>query len=210
MTKKGVWILFASLAIIIGTYPAVYLFIGRKFGLLNSKSAELLASPTWNIAFYTHIVLGGIALLVGWTQFSSSIRKNKLALHRTLGKVYVIAVLLSSTAAIYISFFANGGFIPSLGFFLLGVIWLSTTLMAFINIRNKQIERHQKMMIYSYAACFAAVTLRLWLPLLLKITGSFIIAYSIVAWLCWVPNLLVAYLIVRRIEPKEHITAQPL
>ena len=58
-------------------------------------------------------------------------------------------------------------------------------------------------MIYSYAACFAAVTLRIWLPILLKIFGDFIIAYSIVAWLCWVPNIIVANLIVRKTGPYQ-------
>jgi fatty acid desaturase len=72
--------------------------------------------------------------------------------------------------------------------------------MAFVNIKNKKIEKHQKMMIYSYAACFAAVTLRIWLPLLIIVFGSFITAYTIVAWLCWVPNLIVAILITRRLE----------
>jgi len=67
--------------------------------------------------------------------------------------------------------------------------------MAYINIRNKRVEQHQKMMIYSYAACFAAVTLRIWLPLLVMGIGNFTIAYTIVAWLCWVPNLFVAYLL---------------
>jgi hypothetical protein len=58
------------------------------------------------------------------------------------------------------------------------------------------------MMIYSYAACFAAVTLRIWLPLLISITGDFFIAYPIVAWLCWVPNLIVANLIVKSMVPQ--------
>lgn len=88
--------------------------------------------------------------------------------------------------------------IPSSGFVSLGVIWFSTTLWAYLLIRKRRIDQHQKMMIYSYAACFAAVTLRLWLPILIPIFGDFIIAYKIVAWLCWVPNMAVAYLITRK------------
>jgi len=38
-----------------------------------------------------------------------------------------------------------------------------------------------------------AVTLRLWLPLLTIALGAFIPAYRIVAWLCWVPNMVFAY-----------------
>jgi len=53
-------------------------------------------------------------------------------------------------------------------------------------------------MIYSYAECFAAVTLRIWLPLLTLVLGEFLTAYRIVAWLCWVPNILFAYIWGRR------------
>lgn len=50
-------------------------------------------------------------------------------------------------------------------------------------------------MVYSYACAFAAVTLRLWYPLLVKITEDDALSYCAVAWLCWVPNVLAAYFI---------------
>jgi len=199
MIKKFSWILFTVLATLVGLYPAIYLFLDRKFGLLASKTDELLADPIWNIGFYTHIFLGGLALLIGWTQFSSKLRNKNIAVHRMTGKVYVVSVLVSSIAGIYIGIFATGGLVPSMGFISLGVIWFYTTLMAYLYIRNKQILQHQKMMIYSYAACFAGVTLRIWLPILGIIFGDFITAYTIVAWLCWVPNLMVAYFITRKV-----------
>jgi len=203
MTKKGLWILLVALAIVIGLYPSIYFLIDRKFGLLSSKSAELLTNTFWNIGFYTHIILGGIALLIGWTQFSSKIRIRNLTLHKQIGKIYLIAVILSSMAGVYIGFFATGGLIASSGFICLGIIWFYTTLQSYLYIKNKQVEQHQKMMIYSYAACFAAVTLRIWLPLLTLIYGDFAKAYVIVAWLCWIPNLIVASLITKRVVTQK-------
>jgi uncharacterized membrane protein len=198
MTKKGLWIILVAFAILIGLYPSIYFFADRKFGLLSSKSAALLTNTLWNIVFYTHITLGGIALLIGWTQFSSKIRTRNLLLHKQIGKIYLIAVILSSIAGIYIGFYATGGIISSSGFICLGIIWFYTTLKAYLNIKNKQIEQHKKMMIYSYAACFAAVTLRIWLPVLQAVFGDFNTAYRIVAWLCWIPNLIVARLLTKR------------
>ncbi len=186
------------LSILIGLYPIIYFCIDRKFGLLGTKSAELLSQPIWNISFYTHIVFGGFALLVGWIQFSKKARAKNIGLHRLIGKGYVISVLLSGIAGLYIAVHATGGFIASLGFLSLDVVWLYTTISAYLAIRNKDIVSHEKLMIYSYAACFAAVTLRIWLPLLNMTLGDFFIAYKIVAWLCWVPNMVVAYFIVRR------------
>ena len=60
------------------------------------------------------------------------------------------------------------------------------------------------------AVTLAAVTLRLWLPVLLGTHVPFDTAYPIVAWLCWVPNLLVAEAIVRRTSgPRAHAPARP-
>ncbi|MFF5383249.1 DUF2306 domain-containing protein [Pedobacter suwonensis] len=158
MVKKGLWILFATFALLIGFYPTIYFLIDRKFGLLNSKSAELLSNTFWNIGFYTHIILGGVALLIGWIQFSPKMRNKRMALHRKLGKAYVVSVLLSALGGIYIGFFATGGWVSSAGFICLGVVWFYTTLKAYLYIKNAEIVKHQKMMVFSYAACFAAVT----------------------------------------------------
>jgi hypothetical protein len=203
MTQKISKIVIALFAIIVGLYPGIYFIKERTFGLLSTKSSELLANVLWNTAFYTHIILGGIALLIGWLQFNTKLRLRNISAHRTIGKIYVVAVLFSSLSSIVLSFFATGGFIPSTGFACMGIIWFSTTLLSYLNIRRMNVEQHRKLMIYSYAICFGAVTLRIWLPLLIIMSGDFIFSYSIVAWLCWVPNLLVAHLIVRRLGPYQ-------
>lgn len=195
--KKITWILVAILSVCIGLYPIIYFVIDRKFGLLGSKSPELLSNVFWNVGFYGHIVLGGLALLIGWVQFSEKLRQKNMKLHRNIGKIYILAVLISGICSLYIGYYATGGIISSAGFMALGVFWLVTTFLAYQAVKNRDIDRHKKLMIYSYAACFAAVTLRIWLPILTSVMGDFIPAYQIVAWLCWVPNIIVAYFIAR-------------
>ena len=187
----------------IGLYPFIYFFINRKFGLLQSKSDALLNNVFWNIGFYTHIILGGIALMIGWTQFGNKRRIKNLPRHRQAGKVYIIAALLSAMAGMYIAFYATGGMTASLGFICLGIIWFYTTLKAYLEIKKGRVVQHQKMMTYSYAACFSAVTLRIYLPLLTIAFHDFTKAYLIVAWLCWVPNIIVAYFIVKQIKDEN-------
>lgn len=192
------WIVFAIMAVVVGLYPLTYFFNDREFGLLASKSEELLSDVFWNTGFYGHILFGGLALLIGWIQFSKKIRNANLKRHRFIGKVYVISAVISGSCAIYIGLYANGGIISSLGFISLGIIWLFTTLRAYAAIRKGDLRLHQGFMIYSYAACFAAVTLRIWLPILAFAFGDFITAYRIVAWLCWVPNIIFAFFWVRK------------
>lgn len=196
--KFGRWI-FAVLCIVIGLYPILYFILESNFGLLQSKSAELLNSPIWNTAFYTHIVLGGLALLIGWIQFPKGFRDRNRKFHKKIGMAYVTFAFFSSITGIYIGLFSTGGMVSILGFVSLGIIWLITTMMGWFTAKRHNYDSHENWMVFSYAACFAAVTLRIWLPILITLhQGEFIPAYHIVAWLCWVPNMIVAFFIVRR------------
>ncbi len=206
INKIAIWLL-AIFSTLSGLYPVLYFIMDRKFGLLESKSETLLSSIPWNIGFYIHITLGGIALLIGWTQFMTKWRNRHLKWHRTIGKVYVSTALVSSIAGIYIALNATGGLVPSLGFIGLGLTWFWTTLKAYLNIRKGKKDAHQVMMIYSYATCLGAVTLRIYLPILIAVLHEFNSAYSIVAWVSWIPNLFIAYfLLVRPLKYKQEST----
>jgi uncharacterized membrane protein len=197
-TNKVAWVVFGSLAIAIGLYPLVYVFADEPISLLLSKDKELLMNILWNIGFYGHILFGGLALMVGWVQFSKRFRNSNLYRHRLIGRIYVIAVAVSGICGVYIAFYATGGLVAKLGFLSLGILWLYFTSNAYLAAKKSDLDKHKVYMIYSYAACFGAVTLRIWLPLLTIVIGSFIPAYRIVAWLAWVPNLIFAYFWVKR------------
>jgi len=67
---------------------------------------------------------------------------------------------------------------------------------------------HQRWMIRSLALTFAAVTLRVYLPLSVAVGLPFDVAYPVIAWVCWVPNLLVAEcLFVPRSRLRAHVAA---
>lgn len=198
ISRRITYCLIALCSILVGLYPVVYFLVpDRRFGLLASKSAVLLADNLWNVMFYMHIILGGVALLIGWLQFHKKLRARKIKIHKNIGKVYVLSVLLSAIAAMYIGFYATGGIIAKSGFITMAIAWFFTTLFGFTTIKKGKVMQHQKLMIYSYAICFAAVMLRIYLPIFIPLFGSFLSAYKLIAWLCWVPNLLVAYLIVK-------------
>lgn len=198
------WSLFIFFSIVIGFYPVVYLIFDMSQGLLASKPPEVLQSTVWQFAFYQHISLGAISMLTGWSQFSKKFRNRNLVFHRNLGKVYLIAVALSGSAGLYIAFYASGGTVAILGFSALAAAWLYASFRAYQSIRNGDVDNHQYWMIRSYALCWAAVTLRIWIPLFqIAIGMEFIEAYRIIAWLCWVPNLVVAEMIISSLKKKK-------
>ncbi|MCV9385865.1 DUF2306 domain-containing protein [Reichenbachiella ulvae] len=196
--KSGLWYLLCFLCTIIGLYPLIYLTQNANAGFLSSKPVDLLNESLWQWAFYIHIALGGLALLIGWPQFIQKLRSKYLNWHRRVGRVYVLSVLLSGVSGIYIGLYANGGWVSSLGFMTLGFLWVYSTANAYFKVKLGSLEKHEEWMIYSYALTMAAVTLRIWLPILALSLDEFIVAYKIVAWLCWVPNLAVAIIINNR------------
>ena len=148
-----------------------------------------------------HFVGGGIALLVGALAFNRGILKRTPGLHRRLGFVYFMCVLASGGAGLAMATQSWLGMTTHLGFGCLAVAWLSTSALGWRAIRRGDVLTHRRWMVRSYAACYAAVMLRLHMILLPIVFGDFTIAYRIVSWSCWVPNLLFAEWWLRNTSP---------
>lgn len=143
-------------------------------------------------AVYTHIFASIVALVLGPLQFSRRLRERNTALHRWMGRIYLgIGVLVGGLAGLYIAQFAYGGTIARAGFGMLALAWLYTGARAYLAIRRRAIEEHRKWMVRNFALTLAAVTLRIYLPLFLVTGMDFAVAYAMIAWLCWIPNLVV-------------------
>jgi uncharacterized membrane protein len=144
------------------------------------------------VALYTHVIAGAVALGTGAFQFSRRLRARRLAVHRLMGRSYVVAVALSGTAGLAMAPLSDGGLAGHFGFGGMALLWLITTACAFTAARARRIDDHERWMIRSYALTLAAVTLRLYLPAMLVAGIPFDSAYPAIAWLCWVPNLVIA------------------
>src|SRR5450432_2663843 len=189
-------------------------YVGWGFLVLNALGTGLVAlryalpripfpTPLPNYSarhgfLIAHAVLSSVALLAGPWQFLGTFRKRHLNVHRLLGRIYCIAVMAGWITSLPLAAHAQTGVVASVGFLALGALWISATTAAYICIRSGRVERHREWMIRSYALTAAAITLRSYLPILL-VTGTPLgIAYPMVAWLCWVPNIAFAEWLVRR------------
>ena len=145
------------------------------------------------LGILTHIFASVLALGLGPFQFSTRLRTSRPALHRWLGRVYLgIGVLVRGVAGLAMAAHAFGGPIARLGFAGLALAWLVTGSCAYRAIRAGNVALHRRWMVRNFALTFAAVTLRLWLPASIASGVAFEVAYPVVAWLCWVPNLVLA------------------
>jgi uncharacterized membrane protein len=107
-----------------------------------------------------HTLCGVIALLAGPVQFSSRLRERHLKFHRALGRSYVISVFIGGLTGIALSAGRPG--MP--GTCVQAGAWIVCTTAAFITARNRQIARHRRWMVRSYAVTFTFVASRVLNP----------------------------------------------
>ncbi len=171
----------------------IYIPIKNDVGFLQLKQ-DYIHITEWRIAFFTHVFTSILVLLAGFTQFSKTALKLYPRLHRVLGYVYVINILVvTGPAGLLMSFYANGGLTSRIGFVLLAVLWLFFTGKALYEAINKRFLAHRIFMIRSFALTLSAITLRCWKVVLANFTDiPPMDRYRIIAWLGWVLNLLVA------------------
>ncbi len=184
----------AGLSVIVALGAARYFALNADLAPPQFR-ARVVAHDPWLL---THIFGSMVALLLGAFQFPIRFRNRHLSLHRWLGRVYLLAVLIGGVAALRISPQAFGGPVTHFGFGLLASFWLLSGGMAYVRIRQFRFRSHAEWMTRNFALTFAAVTLRIWLPLFVLAGFTFLNSYRTVAWLSWIPNLLVAELIIAR------------
>jgi len=183
---------FVSLGV--GAYALFLVASGFRF-----VPADVAANrfPT-ALGLRTHITAAAFALIIGPFQFLRPLRRRFPVAHHWIGRVYITACVVGGVAAASIALFTVSGLLAGVGFFAGALAWLSCTVLALVAVKRRDFRAHQRWMIRSFALTFAAVTLRIYLPLAMIAGFDFAIAYPVIAWLAWLPNLLVAQLLVRR------------
>lgn len=187
--------LTAFLAVGVAGYGFVA-YLSQPLGSLVHP--EMMANfRNHQLGIYSHIFASALALLIGPLQFSTRFRSGYPTFHRWLGRLYLgVGVLVGGLAGLYMAGYAFGGWWAKLGFGGLAASWLYTGWRGYAAIRRGDIDEHNRWLIRNFALTFAAVTLRIYLPLSLAGGIPFEIAYRFIAWLAWLPNLLIAQLII--------------
>jgi hypothetical protein len=121
--------------------------------------------------------------------------------HRVVGRVVLGSIAVAGTAGLVLAPHSLAGPVGTAGFGLLAASWLTCAAAALRTIHRRDVAAHRRWVVRTFALTYAAVTLRLWLAVL--VTGqvalagvpdqvAFQRAYLLVPFLAWVPNLLVA------------------
>jgi uncharacterized membrane protein len=183
-----------------------YIPYNTDVGFLRIKQ-QYIGIDHWRIAFFIHVYASMWVLFAGFTQFSNRLQKNQPKLHRTLGYIYVVDVLLiTGPAGLVMGFYANGGLWSRIAFVSLAVLWIFFTATALVKAKQKNFKAHRNYMIRSYALTLSAITLRAWKY---GITNTMTLppmdVYRVVAWLGWVGNLAFAEYLIFRHKRKQPV-----
>jgi hypothetical protein len=186
---KWPWVVMTVLSMAVGAYALFLTMTGFAFVPENVK-ANAFPSP---LGVHIHIAASGFALLMGPWQFRRSLRARRPHVHRWIGRTYVAACVIGGSAGAAIAMFSQAGHVAGSGFLLLGIAWVLTTLLGWRAVLQRRFADHERWMIRSFALTLAAVTLRIYLPIGIMLAhGDLNTPYRALAWLCWVPNILVA------------------
>lgn len=177
--KKFFVYVFVFFALAIATYSLSYYW--HNDNPFNSRYRALSV-----LGRYSHFIGAGCALLFGALQCFT--HAGAFA-HRVCGYAYCLSVAMGAAGGFYLAFHAYLGFSTGLGFFILDLLWVGTTGYAIYCIATGKAKAHGRWMLRSMALTSAAISLRILLPLL-AIFLPFDTSYLMVAWLCWILNLI--------------------
>ena len=143
----------------------------------------------------SHMLVAPVALILGPFQFLPGLRARHPRVHRWSGRVYVLACVVAGAAALATAPYASGGPVAGLGFGILAALWIGTTLGAWRAAVGRDFALHRRLMRFSYAMTFAAVTLRLQIPIGFALGYPSYSAMSVwLAYTSWIPNVAVVAL----------------
>jgi len=111
VARRVGWILVAVTSLLIGMYAV--LVVATGFALVPEEVAGNRFPSALGLRI--HIVASGIALITGPFQFLRPLRHRFPVVHRTLGRIYVVACLVGGLAGGLIALFSTSGLVAGFG-----------------------------------------------------------------------------------------------
>jgi uncharacterized membrane protein len=156
-----------------------------------------------------HAIFASIALVLGIFQFSNRLRARYLNVHKTLGYIYIVAVVIGGPSGILIALT-----IGPKELFMASVVqsfgWIVTTAIALYCVRTGNITQHRRWMIRSYPFGAVFTVARLFVPLGLKLAGDaglVQVVWTSIAMAAFLPSLLLEWQQIVARKPKSRTAA---
>lgn len=144
---------------------ALYFVIDRALPYVFKFNIEQYQDYYWPNKWWLvgHLLGGMAALILGPFQFSSPFRNRFIKVHRILGKIFIVAIVLASVCALYMAIYVapQVNISWSISLFVMALVWLVSVLMAYRMIRLKRVPQHREWMIRTYIITLGFVLFRI-------------------------------------------------
>lgn len=157
----GIWILLVwQVGLIISNSLSYFRFDPDEAFLI--EKAEISGQLAWRFCLYLHVAAAMTCLTASLLQFHRGLLRERPAMHRILGRIYAVSVLVVlCPTGFYMALYAKGGLPGTTGFLLLGALTFYTTWRGVRSAIAGDIAAHRVWIIRSYAMITTAITFRL-------------------------------------------------
>jgi len=174
--------MFTSFAIFIDMYICRHLIWGPKKGVVYAGKIQ-------NIGFLTHAATGSLYLVTGALQFVSSLRRYAPRLHRFLGYVFYLMVLLTSLSILVVATKPQSGVSAQLATAVFLPLWLyfnAASYHAIAVAAPRNIESHRVFNILGLSLASSIIAMRPCTVFVIfcEPTWSFARANGLANWVC--------------------------
>jgi hypothetical protein len=186
-------ILFSLLALL--TLYVAY----TEFDFFRNKDSDLNHYNAMKWILVPHGFFGLVALVIGPFQFSTTLRKQNIRLHKRIGKTYIITILLAAPFAILLNiYYPIPGAKITFAFenITQALVWAITAAMAWIAAYRRQITIHKMWAARSYGVTMVFVLSRIKNPMQLFMDKPDINDFAHFLWLLIVLALIIPDILV--------------
>lgn len=166
----------------------------------SSEVARHFAPAT--LFLIPHAFFAGLAMVMGAFQFSNRLRSRYLRVHRVMGYIYVVSVMIGAPIAIPLAARIDT---PSLvaASVVQAFGWMFCTGVALYCIRNGNVQQHRRWMIrgYPFAMVFTVARLIIPIPPILRsgFVGIEIVVWTAIALAAFLPSVILEW---RSVAPR--------
>jgi len=149
------WALFA----VMGVVTLMVLSIDERF-LIDRTDEEWRHIAPFQWWLLAHGLAGFTALAIGPFQFSSSLRRKHVKLHRVLGRIYIGAICVAAPLAIYIGNNWDDNRASAIEGWAQAGGWMLCAVLALVFAMKRNLVRHRQWVARSYAFTFIFILAR--------------------------------------------------
>ena len=157
-------------------------------GLVKLPYGLYLVAQRLPVVFPVHMIASGLTLLLIPVVITL---RGHCGWHKALGRLAAGLVFVGGLTALSVASASEASLAARAGFFVQGIVWVTLMGAGIWAIRQRQIERHARLMLAVAAVTSGAVWLRFATVAAIQLNLPFETVYALAAWASWLVPLAV-------------------